>query len=142
MWGSLGRIIFSLFFTVFSLDFFGFLWFFFFLILSKIHPTKPPKSTPKSTQKPPKSTPKAMKIQILKGMRFGADFCPNCAASWGRLGGVLSASWGVLGASWGVLGASWGRPGASWGCLGASWARLEGLLARPGRMVAFCLDVQ
>ena len=45
-------------------------------------------------------------------------------ASWGRLGGVLAATWRVLAGSWGVVEASGGVLGASWGRLGASWRAL------------------
>ena len=50
---------------------------------------------------------------------------------WGRLGGILGASWAVLGrlgvvlgASWGCLGASWGYPGGVLPRLGVSWGPL------------------
>ena len=118
-------------------------------------PQKPPKSNlkilPKNLQnppqKPPKSTPKGASFRDHLERRFGTDFCPNCAASWGVLEAVLGASWGVLGASWGVLGVFRGVFGASWRHLGLSrvrlgrsWARLGCLLARLGRIFAFCID--
>ena len=120
-------------------------------ILPKSFQNPPPKILPKNiqhpSQKPPKSTPKGASFRDHLERRFGTDFCPNCAASWGVLEAVLGASWGVLGASWGVLGVFWGVLGASWKHLGPSrvrlgrsWARLGCLLARLGRIFAFRID--
>ena len=51
-------------------------------------------------------------------------------ASWGRVGGILWASWAVFGRPGGVLGVPKGRLGLSWRVLGGSCGVLGGVFGR------------
>ena len=63
--------------------------------------------------------------------------------SWrrfGRLGGVLVASWKELGASWSVLEPLGDVSGPSWDVLGASWGGFWGSWVLPGTILEAFLE--